>query len=82
MSGAATYTWNPGALTGSNVVVTPTVTTTYTVIGASVFGCTNTANTTLTVNPLPTLTVSSTNTNICAGSSAPNTTRIARGSRR
>jgi len=70
VSGGATYTWTPGPLTGSNVVVSPTINTTYTVLGASIFGCTNTAMTTVTVNPLPTLTVTSTNTNICAGASA------------
>lgn len=38
-SGANTYTWNPGNLTGSSIVVTPTVNTTYTVTGTLV-GCT------------------------------------------
>ncbi len=69
-TGAVNYTWNPGALTGSNVVVSPTVTTTYTVIGASAFGCTSTSTINLIVNPSPTITVASSNTNICAGSSA------------
>lgn len=32
-SGATTYSWNPGALSGSTVVVSPTVATVYTVTG-------------------------------------------------
>lgn len=70
VSGANTYTWNPGALTGSNVVVSPTISTGYTVTGANLAGCTRTAAVNVTVNPLPTLTVVSTNTNICSGTSA------------
>jgi hypothetical protein len=34
-SGASTYTWNPGNLSGNNIVVTPTITTTYTLAGTS-----------------------------------------------
>lgn len=49
-SGAVTYTWNPGALTGSSVVVSPTVTTNYTVVGANANGCTNTAISTVIVS--------------------------------
>jgi gliding motility-associated-like protein len=69
-SGAATYTWNPGALIGSAVVVSPTVNTTYTVIGTSSLGCTNNATLTLIVNPIPSLTVTATPTAICSGNSA------------
>lgn len=70
VSGANTYTWNPGALTGSNVVVSPLVSTGYTVTGANLAGCTRTAAVNVTVNPLPTLTVVTSNTNICSGNSA------------
>ncbi|MFN8116599.1 MAG: T9SS type A sorting domain-containing protein [Bacteroidia bacterium] len=38
-NGASTYTWNPGALTGSTVAVTPTTTTTYTVNALNLNGC-------------------------------------------
>jgi hypothetical protein len=34
-NGGTTYVWNPGNLTGSVVAVTPTLTTTYTCVGAS-----------------------------------------------
>jgi len=69
-SGASTYTWMPGPLTGSNVAVTPTITTTYSVTGTSSLGCTNSQTVSVTVNPLPTLIVSSTATNICTGNGA------------
>ncbi len=41
-SGASTYTFNPGG-TGANIVVSPTVTTTYTVTGTDGNGCSGTA---------------------------------------
>ncbi|MDX2172751.1 MAG: gliding motility-associated C-terminal domain-containing protein [Bacteroidota bacterium] len=69
-SGASNYTWNPGALTGSNVIVSPTITTNYTVTGANAFGCTNTATVNLIVNPNPTLTVMASPTAICSGNSS------------
>lgn len=49
-SGADTYTWQPGNLTGSSVVVTPTTSTTYTVSGTSSGGCVVTP-TTITLYP-------------------------------
>jgi hypothetical protein len=46
-NGANAYTWNPGALTSSNIVISPTITTNYTVVGTNTLtGCTN--QTTLT----------------------------------
>jgi hypothetical protein len=39
-NGAATYTWNGGS-TNASLVITPTVTTTYTVIGTGANACTN-----------------------------------------
>lgn len=69
-SGASTYTWNPGALTGSNVAVSPSVSTTYTIIGSNTFGCNNTQTVSVQVNPLPSLNITSTATNVCSGNSA------------
>ncbi|MBK7310726.1 MAG: T9SS type A sorting domain-containing protein [Sphingobacteriaceae bacterium] len=41
-SGSNTYTWYPSAGAGSSVSISPTVTTTYTVVGtSSVNGCSN-----------------------------------------
>ena len=57
-TGALTYTWMPGTLTGATVNVTPTTTTTYTVTVEDELGCTSTDEVTVTVNdnPLVTLT--------------------------
>ena len=50
------YVWNTGQTTAS-ITVNPTSTTTYTVTGTNSFGCTGTANVTVTVNYLkPTVT--------------------------
>ncbi len=68
-TGAASYLWMPGSLTGSSVVVTPTATTTYTVTGTAANGCTNVQTITITVGSQPTVTVSASNTSVCAGSS-------------
>jgi hypothetical protein len=55
--GATSYTWNPGGLIGSNVVVSPTITTTYSLTGN--FGaCTATKTLVVTVVPTPTISVS------------------------
>lgn len=65
-TGSATFTWNPGALTGSVQTFTPGNTTSYTVAGVDITtGCNNFANLTVNVNITPTITVpSSTN---CTG---------------
>jgi hypothetical protein len=67
-SGASTYLWMPGSLSGSSVTDTPASTTTYTVTGTDVNGCTGTATTMVTVNPAPTVGVSASATTICQGS--------------
>ena len=59
--GASTYVWNNGISNGVSFI--PTATTTYTVTGTAANGCTNTASSTVTVNPVPTVT----NASICAG---------------
>ena len=56
VSGALTYTWNTSAHTDS-IVVFPTVTTNYTVTGTDTNNCKNIATATVTVNPLPILTI-------------------------
>lgn len=48
-NGANTYSWNTSA-TGSVIAVTPSVTTTYSVIGTDTSGCTNTAMLTQSVS--------------------------------
>ncbi|RYY90691.1 MAG: HYR domain-containing protein [Chitinophagaceae bacterium] len=54
-SGAETYSWSPGGLTGNSIQVSPTVTTTYTVTGSNASGCQSTATAAVVVNPLPAL---------------------------
>ena len=65
---AASYTWNPGNYTGTSYTVSPTVTTTYTLTGTSVDGCTSSSTVTVTVNSLPTVSAGN-NVSICAGGS-------------
>ena len=54
-SGGAAYTWDTGATTNT-IVVTPTVNTTYTVTSVAA-SCTNMAVYTVSVSPMPTITV-------------------------
>lgn len=48
-TGAGTYSWQPGNLSGSPVIVAPVVTTTYTLTGTSAAGCQDTAQITIYV---------------------------------
>jgi hypothetical protein len=63
-SGASTYTWNNNVQDG--VVFTPSTTQSYAVIGTDANGCTNTAQVTVTVNALPTVSAGQ-NQAVCAG---------------
>lgn len=49
-SGANTYTWNTSS-NATNIVVSPTTTTTYTVSGTNSFGCDNSTTVTQNVSP-------------------------------
>ncbi len=64
-SGASTYTFS-----GGSAIVSPIATTNYTVSGTSTLGCNGSAIATVTVNALPTLTVSTSATLICTGQTA------------
>lgn len=65
--GASSYAWSGGVING--VPFVPVSTTTYTVTGTDVNGCVNTASSTVTINPLPTITANSTASAVCAGAS-------------
>lgn len=67
-SGALSYTWNPGGLSGANVLVSPTISTTYSVTGGNAIGCLTTQTVLVQVNPLPTLSIAATAASVCAGS--------------
>lgn len=66
-NGANTYTWSTGSNSNS-VILSPSITTSYTVSGTDVNGCTSSANFTVNVGPIN-LTVSGSNI-VCSGSSA------------
>ncbi|MGQ0828806.1 MAG: T9SS type A sorting domain-containing protein [Bacteroidota bacterium] len=68
-NGQITYSWNPGALSGSSVTVSPTSNTTYTITGTDAIGCTGATTAKVTVAPAVTATITGTNT-ICSGGSA------------
>jgi hypothetical protein len=57
-SGATTYSWMPNGSTSGTTTATPTVSTTYTILGSN-SGCANTKTVNVTVNAVPTLTVTS-----------------------
>jgi hypothetical protein len=65
-SGAATYTWDNNVQNG--VSFTPNTTQVYSVIGIAANGCQDTAQVTVAVNPLPTVSAGS-NQTVCAGES-------------
>lgn len=71
VTGANSYTWSTGATPTASIAVTPTITTTYSVIGTSAAGCTNPTPLPITVNvnAPPTLSFVGSNTyTICNGS--------------
>lgn len=66
-SGASTYAWSTGG-TNNSIVVNPTVTSSYNVVGTSSVGCTTTVSQVVNVN---TITINaSPNSTICSGASA------------
>jgi hypothetical protein len=64
-SGATTYVWSPSNLTGNTVTLTPTISGPVQVVGTDANGCTNTVTTTITVNPLPNVQISTTTSTVC-----------------
>lgn len=68
-TGANTYTWSPPvklSCTGCpSPFAKPDTTTTYTVIGIDTNGCKDTASVTVTVKPLPVISVSASRSTIC-----------------
>jgi len=71
-SGTGPFAWiasnGPNPISAAVVVVTPTITTTYTVIEGSGV-CTSSAVATVTIGTIPSITITPTNTTICNGQS-------------
>ncbi|HQP90302.1 MAG TPA: choice-of-anchor J domain-containing protein, partial [Bacteroidales bacterium] len=67
-SGANTYNWSNN-MTGSQITVSPATSSTYTVTGTNLNGCTNTATVSITVNALPTININANPQYICTGNS-------------
>ncbi|MEI6853375.1 MAG: T9SS type A sorting domain-containing protein, partial [Bacteroidota bacterium] len=66
-TGATSYTWMPGSLSGSPLNVNPSSTTIYTVTG-NLSGCTSTSTVTVSTNPFPSAAGTITGTSsLCAG---------------
>jgi hypothetical protein len=61
------YNWNPGAVSGSAALVSPTVTTIYTVVANSNANCSISNTVSVGVFNLPTVTIAG-NATVCAGS--------------
>lgn len=62
--GANTYTWSTSS-TGSTTIDSPTVNTSYTVTGSDGNGCENTASTNILINPLPNISITTSDSVIC-----------------
>jgi hypothetical protein len=67
-SGAATYSWNTGAIT-SSISVSPAAMTVYTITGTS-SGCTNVKTATVNVTANPTVAITNSVQTICSGATA------------
>ena len=67
-TGGASYQWSNGS-NSQNIMVSPNVSTTYSVTASSASGCSATASAAVTVNVLPSI-VFSGNTSICQGQSS------------
>jgi gliding motility-associated-like protein len=64
--GATSYTWQPGGISNSSIVVSPTTSTTYTVVG-SAGSCTGAAVLLVTVSGTVALTINPSNPTVCPG---------------
>ncbi len=69
-SGANTYSWSPASglntTSGASVVANPNTTTVYSVTGTDVNGCQSSATTTVSVNPVPAVSLTPQNSSGCA----------------
>jgi hypothetical protein len=69
-SGADTYTWQPGGSNVNPLIITPSVTSTYSVSGTDTYGCITTQQALVTVIPSPTISVTASQSTLsCLGES-------------
>lgn len=66
-SGANNYTWAPGNFTSAVIVVSPSSSSIYTLVGYNGSACPGTSTVSLGVTGQPTLAVAATATNVCSG---------------
>lgn len=66
--GANSYSWSIGS-TGSSINVSPSVTTTYSLVGTNSNGCSSSASQVITVLPSPVISVAGNPVQICSGDS-------------
>ncbi len=67
VSGATSYTWSNSSNSGS-ITVSPASTSNYSVVGSNLFGCSASTVITVTVNALPTVSISG-SSGVCSGNS-------------
>jgi hypothetical protein len=70
LSGATSYSLNGSSTTTNVLMLNPTSTTTYSIMGVDNNGCAGSATTTVNVRALPTVSLSTTSATICVGESA------------
>ncbi len=70
LGGGINYTWTPSNITGTATVVSPTITSLYTVIGDNVYNCTGSTSQIVLVNPIPPVNAVTNRTLVCVGGSA------------
>ena len=78
-SGATTYSWMPGSLSGNSVVVSPSTTTTYTITGTDGSGCTSSTTALVNVSIPPSTATSQTNISCNGGSNGSATIAVSGG---
>lgn len=67
-SGVTSYSWSTGA-TSSSIVATPTTNTSYVITGTNSIGCVSSATQAVTVNALPSVSLSAAQTTACTNGS-------------
>lgn len=70
LGGGINYTWTPSNLSGSTAVVSPTISTLYTIVGDNAFNCTGSNSQIVLVNPVPPVNAVTNRTLVCVGGSA------------